>query len=477
MGWFLGRYEPVSNREPTDQADFWLRETERIVAENPASAEIAMGAALVLDTPSRGFIRRYLTLRRDMGGFVGPWLDDDAIHTAIRQFAAKTSDRCLALAAEATRRRPEDVHLWRLRALLVFPSFVFLADETPRTPDWLQVLDECARHDPDNALYDYLAAQHLWETSATIDWTSDPDTLQVEDAESFARGVARFEEGQKKRHFAVARDAEFSIVVDLLSRSRLTCTESDEVLVSRTLSHRTSYLLRALSQWPRLRAHTSVKAGEPARALALLRQSLRALDQYERSNEFASEDMFASASRASACAALQEFCHEHPHLLPEQEKGRIASQSVAARVGYRVLMTAVARLDQGGWGLGPQIPTVVGALLWDGTFPAAVLLFALGGVGWLAAGRAGRAVSVQSPRFGPLRHAIAWLVGFGAAFAIFGLAPAGLISPEAQRWIAAGAGVLVGIALLIGVIRLVSRGKFQFRLRSLFWLTLGVALL
>ena len=45
---------PVGNLEPTDQADFWLAETERILAADPENAEIAMGAAWVLDLPGTG---------------------------------------------------------------------------------------------------------------------------------------------------------------------------------------------------------------------------------------------------------------------------------------------------------------------------------------------------------------------------------------------------------------------------------------
>jgi len=67
LGWLVGKYEPVSQREPTDQADFWLRETERIAASRRQSAEIAMGAALVLDTPGVDFTSRYVQVVRLVG--------------------------------------------------------------------------------------------------------------------------------------------------------------------------------------------------------------------------------------------------------------------------------------------------------------------------------------------------------------------------------------------------------------------------
>ncbi len=51
VGLVLGNHVPVGSLEPIDQAEFWLRETDRILAADPDNAELAMGAALVLDSP------------------------------------------------------------------------------------------------------------------------------------------------------------------------------------------------------------------------------------------------------------------------------------------------------------------------------------------------------------------------------------------------------------------------------------------
>ena len=55
VGLVLGDHVPVGSLEPIDQAEFWLRETDRILAADPDNAELAMGAALVLDSPAWGF--------------------------------------------------------------------------------------------------------------------------------------------------------------------------------------------------------------------------------------------------------------------------------------------------------------------------------------------------------------------------------------------------------------------------------------
>jgi len=38
LGWLAGEYEPIGQREPPEQADFWLAETDRILAAHPDGA-------------------------------------------------------------------------------------------------------------------------------------------------------------------------------------------------------------------------------------------------------------------------------------------------------------------------------------------------------------------------------------------------------------------------------------------------------
>ena len=59
--------------------------------------------------------------------------------------------------------KPEDVRWWRLRALLLVSNNLYGSQNEPRDPDWLNILEQCKSHDPDNALYDYLAAWQFWD--------------------------------------------------------------------------------------------------------------------------------------------------------------------------------------------------------------------------------------------------------------------------------------------------------------------------
>ncbi|NQT35926.1 MAG: hypothetical protein HQ581_00465, partial [Planctomycetes bacterium] len=198
---------PLCDRPAADQADFWLAEVDRILAEREPSAELLMGAAWLLDWP--GSSDPYNDLSPAGLAQGGPFPPDGDGSSGYRaeEFEAKCSARCLELATAATEREPGNVGLWRMRALLLFRFSYGNDTQDARRADWRAQLDECARHDPDNALYDYLAARHLWRGNLQSDWHGDDEVFWVEDPERFAEGTARLEQGLKKKHFTVGATA------------------------------------------------------------------------------------------------------------------------------------------------------------------------------------------------------------------------------------------------------------------------------
>lgn len=58
FGW-MDREIPVHQRSTVQQANFWLLEANRIIQQSPPSAELSMGAAWVLNSPSPGFVLQY----------------------------------------------------------------------------------------------------------------------------------------------------------------------------------------------------------------------------------------------------------------------------------------------------------------------------------------------------------------------------------------------------------------------------------
>ena len=184
---------PLEDQDPADQANFWLSELDGIV-EATDDPDDAIGVAWMLDAPQSGFKKRHLRVTGSASGFPTPEIDQDAIDSLLAEFHELTNTRCLAAINRATELRPENPDVWRDRALLLFAPTIDLDEATPRDPDWLQKLDDCANHDPENALYGYLAALALWSLSAEQGWDETVKEIlyTVQDEDGFEDGSARF---------------------------------------------------------------------------------------------------------------------------------------------------------------------------------------------------------------------------------------------------------------------------------------------
>jgi len=173
----------IGHSAPSKQAHFWLSEVDRLIEKHPLSAPAHMGAAWVLDSPDIGFMQNYWRQGEFAKGFplMGLELDEDAISSAKKRFRDECQERCLEMAQQATKLDATDMRWWRMRALLQFEGDSLWSgqDFEPRNADWMEVLDECKKHDPSNALYDYLAALQLWNMSASYDWPVVPDDQSV----------------------------------------------------------------------------------------------------------------------------------------------------------------------------------------------------------------------------------------------------------------------------------------------------------
>ena len=173
VGMVKGEQIPIFRQEPIDQADFWLKEVKRITDADPENAELAMGAAILLDSPGYGFVYRYSTIFKQSGpAGVSQQIDSSGVGHAIGLFENKCKEQCLKMAARATELQPESVDWWRLRALLLTSGNLYGSKNQIRDPDWLTILDQCIKHDPDNAFYDYLAAWQLWNECVAYDYSS-----------------------------------------------------------------------------------------------------------------------------------------------------------------------------------------------------------------------------------------------------------------------------------------------------------------
>ena len=467
--------EPVANREPPEQAAHWLPETDRILAGSPPSARLAMGSAWVLDSPAPGFRAKHV--EPPLVSMLPPTLA--RTEQAERVFEERCALKCLEFAQRATHAEPTNLDWSRMKALLVI-SCRFGGDadaHAPRIADWEEVLDEAAKHDTDNALYDYLAAINHWKAGGDYEWTfTTPESLDgayaitVKDEKQFASGAARFEQGQKKKFLAFGEQG-LSAIVEFLARSGLTLHEQAGVIRGTLCLMRPQRLIIDLTRWQMARVDDRVAAGEPAAALELLDQRSRVLDQVAAADEWIADDLIFHAFRQQTQRRRIELAQAYAELATREELDRFVRECRAAILQDNICHEAARRAAK------PTPPPPSPIELLESSFLASApesigVLVLLGLLGWLLARWAGEGVEPDK-LLAAWHHGLAWLAAWSASFVVLGMAPAELISRETQRWIAAA--IVAGAVLLVGW--LLWRTRFRFSLRAAFVAVFACAVL
>ncbi len=481
LGWVQGSYKPIHSREPPDQAEFWLREVGRVLEDHPDDASIVMGAALVLDSPGTGFLSRHVKKVERIPGFGAfPELDREEIRRVEDTFENQCKQRCLELAGRAAELDPANVEWWRLRALLLWRHSLYSYGKTPRDPRWINTLQECAQHDPDNALYDYLAAYLYWEASAEMDFSGVNERLVVKDAEGFESGINHFERGQAKPYFAVGDDG-FSAVAEFLRHTPTPLTDHEHIVNSRGIHPRRSGLLHGVWRWQRLRADGRASVGDVEAALALKRQNLHLIGQYTGAGDSTAYDQVAMACKAATAATLRTLADEHRASVGDSEMEDIVGFQEATLLEQKVLEHAGRELAKGknqpraGITFGGDLPAVAAAMV-VGVAPSLVVLLLLVGLAATILSRC--SVDGDAPVVGPIGQISALLAAITVTIVLFGLAPAEIISRGVQSWVFTVCLILVPIlvASWIGW-RWLRYRAFQFSLRAMLICTFFVSLL
>lgn len=446
---FLGlvgqEYAPIGERPPSEQADYWLREVELVVNENPDSAPVHMGAAWVLDSPDVGFMQAHLKQNEIAAAFpeYGLELNFDAIRSANAKFRDKCAIRSVELAEQATQLESEDVRWRRMLALLAFEGDPFSSGEDlpPRVDRPLQILDECKEHDPVNALYDYLAALLLWNQSANYEWADEAEEtkeiwhLTIDDENKFAEGTHRFMEGQSKDFLAIG-EAGFSAIPQFLELTRLPIGDQAKVAVSRLVTSRHATLVTRLWRWQNIRADQARIAGEADLQLAILRQNLRLFDQS------------VSAEETSALTTLKDFeeirrdTYESIEDLVDHGAVEVGPAEMAAmrereellRAESAALQAALEKLAAKSYPkpLAVSLPTML-TVIASKLVAALLVLTAL----FLLLAKLLSRERGEPASLGVWRQVVAWGAGIGGTFFVLGLAPAEMIGRKSQRLIIA----------------------------------------
>ncbi|QDU58146.1 hypothetical protein [Aeoliella mucimassa] len=500
------QHTPIGQCPPVDQAKFWLAETDRVVAEHPDSASLAMGAAWVLDSPGVDFMSGYMKSKEYPKAFpsMGMELDDEAIARATAEFRERCLPRCLELARRATELEPQNVDWWRMRALLEFEGDQFMSglDFSPREADWLQVLEQCQQHDPDNALYDYLAAFSLWEQSASYDAffpddaTQDEDfqridqqtrrlastvsrTLAIHDESGFLQGCKRFEAGQQKAYLAFG-EAGTPCIAELVSQSGAKQSDWPIVATNRLISYRQTWLYAMLSRWCMVQADDAILDGNIELAIDHKRQTLRLFEQAILPKETSALDLQLryAVIREANYAGLLKIAEAFPDAISQAELDALKLRERQLRIDAATLTAALQTLHA-------EVYPEPFSTTREATYSAVASLSAgamlylalpLLLVGWLLARRG------DTPsHLGFVRQCVAWLVGYGLTIVVLGMAPAEVISHAWQQRAIIGGIWLSAFAIAAGaawiLLRVIRRRQVRYQTRTLLAITTAIAVL
>ncbi|QDV52474.1 hypothetical protein [Gimesia fumaroli] len=254
---------PVPYRTPAEQAAYWVEQTREMQAAQQAP-QVAMGAAWMLDSPCR-FFQYKAKLDEPSSSYrftLQPGSDHETVKARENDFERRAREACLKQSELATRLDPSDKHLWRNRALLLFqfqdnawnPSVFFpphgvgnwqeLYGFIPRTENWQAILDECAQHDPDNALYDYLAAIYL---SSVSNQKNSLWQTEILDLPKHKLAQQRLRAGLKKPFLKTGYTGEAATLA-FLSHTTFTMNQQTQMAESRKNNFREKYILCRLFQ-------------------------------------------------------------------------------------------------------------------------------------------------------------------------------------------------------------------------------------
>ncbi|WP_339727244.1 hypothetical protein [uncultured Gimesia sp.] len=256
---------PVSYQTPADQAAYWVQQSQEIEAAQN-DPQVALGAAWMLDTPCRFYqyhtefdqIRSSYRSRLQLGS------EHETVEARENDFELRTRKACLKQSELATQLDPENKYLWRNRALLLFqfqnnawnPSVFYsphsiakknwleLYKFIPRTENWQAILDECAQHDPENALYDYLAAIYLSSVSTQKNSLWQTEIL---DHPKYKLAQHRLRAGLKKPFLKTGFTGQAATFA-FLSHTTFTMNQQLQMAESRKNNFREKYILCRLFQ-------------------------------------------------------------------------------------------------------------------------------------------------------------------------------------------------------------------------------------
>jgi hypothetical protein len=451
----------LADQDPVDQSQFWLHECKRL-QESETGPDTAIGAAWILDAPQRGFILRYVEAAKPPGGvFAGLQTLTTAFDAAARELARSEElcrPECLAAIDRATHVAPDDVDVWRNRALLQFwPKFNGLGFE-PRRPDWHAVIDECSRRDPDNPLYDYLVALGDWTASATLRLDRSDYVIEVRDEDTFEEGNARIATASNKPRLAFPLRPG-AMTFAFLGHSSISRMQRLAAAENIAVQERAEQLTFCILRWQSVRYRSRQRDSDSTGATAILNETAQIARQFEDAENMPHHSYSSLILKRFVVECLAELAVNDAQLIGRPELERLQSQRREYRLELEILSNAGGRLEARELPKCGLTNSAMVALTLCAQ-PLAEILIILGTVLWASKRLFGRKIREGRPH-SCFPHLAAWFLGIFVSFSLLGLCPAEIISRDAQTLgfhgmlgvagIVAGTGAVIDLGKRVGL--------------------------
>jgi len=465
----LGRTTSIGEEPPPVQAHYWLDQISRIPATQ-TDPQVALGAAWMLADPQYGFLKRNITSSRDLQErskeIVNTFDQTQAEYRSICRAA------CLEQAAIATRLAPENVEFWRQRALLLFA----VCDESEREPypeDWLQVLEAAAAHDPENGLYDYLAALQFYQQSAEPEWDKDYRlTLNITDPQIYAQAEQRLQAGLKKTTLDVGTIT-WPATLAFLDQTSLLLGDQIKAAEERNASYPAISFVAQLQRWQIYACKSDLRQQKYDAVIKNADRLLQIAVQLTGPQNFYEQTFFKYSFRTSGLGQLFMVLQVHPESFTPAETEKLKQDLQQAWLREKVFMEALDRYHQQ-QKTQPAGETSFAAVLTVLCEPFILFLLPLSLLLILTARLTGRPADNHAFRPGWWRTLIAWCAGVSLSLFIWGVIPADVISEPVGNSLLLGL-CWVGLILVVTLSLRLLRRREDLSWRQLLSLLLVLA--
>lgn len=444
--------ETLNEKDPKAQAEFWLQQVSQVEQAN-TDAKVALGAAWILDSPQNGFFQRYIKTNEMLDSSVFSLrmrmeLDYEAIELLTDEFESLCRDECLEKVETAIRLESDNVEMWRAYALLLFKQQGHGIDLSPRRDDWQAILDECTKHDPENALYDYLAALYLWSSSAEYDWHEGETIRTMNDRTMFDLGTKRYHAGLTKPILNFGTIGHIA-TLNFLNETSVPFPDQLTAAESRQIGGRIVALLYRILRLQSRQAELDTKAEKYPEVISSARNVIRVSEQVLKGDGYFYYSPVAQQLRLCSLFILKDLNESHPGVMEAAEARKISEEYYQLQLEVEVLQEVQKRYKSRPKGDDPDIP-IWAILIMPTTQSLFMISFCLGLFSSFVALLAGNQNQHGSPQAKWYMHLTAWVAGIGLSFTLFGLIPAKIIPPTIQTGFIYGLIWFIFIAFLFG---------------------------